>query len=54
LNEGTELLGKLLEVSDSGLKLEVIKKEKGKKAVEEEIQVLFENMKKSIVQVSFK
>jgi ribosome maturation factor RimP len=54
LNEGTELLGKLLDVSDAGLKLEVINKGKGKKVVEEEVQVPFENMKKSIVQVSFK
>jgi ribosome maturation factor RimP len=54
LNEGTELLGKLLDVSDAGLKVEVTKKGKGKKVVEEEVQVPFENMKKSIVQVSFK
>jgi ribosome maturation factor RimP len=54
LNDGTELLGKLMEVNDAGVKLLVSKKGKGKKAVEEEIQVPFENMKKSIVQVSFK
>jgi len=54
LNDGVEVLGKLLDVNDSGIQLSIIKKEKGKKAVEEEIQVPFENMKKSIVQVSFK
>lgn len=54
LNEGAEVLGKLIEVNETGLKLEVAKKEKGKKATEEEVQVSFENMKKSIVQVSFK
>jgi ribosome maturation factor RimP len=54
LNDGVELLGKLLEVNDSGLKLSVTRKEKGKKAEDVEIQVPFDNMKKSIVQVSFK
>ncbi len=54
LTDGKELVGKLLEVTESGIKLAVAKKEKGKKAVEEETQVLFEDMKKSIVQVSFK
>ncbi len=54
LNEGTELQGKLLDVSDAGLKVEVTKKGQGKKVMEEEIHVPFENMKKSIVQVSFK
>ena len=54
LTDGVELLGKLLEVNISDIKLSVVRKEKGKKAVEEVIQVPFENMKKSIVQVSFK
>jgi ribosome maturation factor RimP len=54
LNDGAELIGKLLEVNDSGVKLSVMRKEKGKKAEDVEIQVPFDNMKKSIVQVSFK
>ena len=55
LTDGTEVKGKLLEVSDAGVKLLVKKKkEKGKKATEEELSYAFEEMKKSIVQVSFK
>ncbi len=49
-----DILGKLMEVDDRGVKLLVNKKEKGKKATEEEIRLSFEEMKKSIVQVSFK
>lgn len=54
LNAGTDLTGKLLEVQETAIKLLVKKKEKGKKATEEEIVVPFEEIKKSIVQVSFK
>jgi ribosome maturation factor RimP len=55
LTSGEEIEGKLLEVSEAGVKMLVKKKkEKGKKATEEEVSFLFEDMKKSIVQVSFK
>ncbi len=55
LTSGEEIQGKLLEVSEAGVKVLVKKKkEKGKKATEEEVPLLFEDMKKSIVQVSFK
>ncbi len=55
LTSGEEIEGKLLEVSETGVKLLVKKKkEKGKKATEEEVSLPFEEMKKSIVQVSFK
>jgi ribosome maturation factor RimP len=54
LNSGTEWVGRLSAVEDSGLKMSVKKKEKGKKATEEELMVPFEEIKKSIVQVSFK
>ncbi len=51
---GEELVGKLLEVDTAGVKMLVKKKEKGKKATEEEVVLPFEEMKKTIVQVSFK
>jgi ribosome maturation factor RimP len=51
---GEELVGKLVEVETSGVKMLVKKKEKGKKATEEEVVLPFEEMKKTIVQVSFK
>lgn len=54
LNSGTEVSGKLLEVQEAGIKLLVKKKEKGKKATEEEVVFPTEEIKKSIVQVSFK
>lgn len=55
LTSGEELQGTLLEVEENGIKLLVKrKKEKGKKATEEEVSLPFEEMKKSIVQVSFK
>jgi ribosome maturation factor RimP len=50
---GTEVLGKLKEVNELGIKLGVTKKEKGKKSVEEEQLISFNEIKKSIVQVSF-
>lgn len=51
---GEELIGKLVEVETSGVKMLVKKKEKGKKATEEEVVLPFEEIKKTIVQVSFK
>lgn len=53
LQTGEEILGKLKEVEEMGIKLGVTKKEKGKKSVEEERVVPFTEIKKSIVQVSF-
>ncbi|MBM3425401.1 MAG: ribosome maturation factor RimP [Bacteroidetes bacterium] len=53
LQSGEEILGKLKEVEELGIKLGVTKKEKGKKSVEEERLVSFTEIKKSIVQVSF-
>jgi len=54
LSTDKEVVGKLLEVDDAGIKMLVRKKEKGKKATEEELTIPFEEVKKSIVQVSFK
>lgn len=54
LSTDKEVVGKLLDVNDSGIKVLVKKKEKGKKATEEELAIPFEQVKKSIVQVSFK
>lgn len=54
LATGTDVLGKLLEMDSEGVKLLVKKKEKGKKATQEELLVPFTEIKKSIVQVSFK
>ena len=50
---GEEVAGKLKEVEEQGIKLVVTKKEKGKKSVEEEHSFAFNELKKSIVQVSF-
>jgi ribosome maturation factor RimP len=54
LTSGVEVSGRLLEVEVEKVKLLVKKKEKGKKATEEEVLFPFEEIKKSIVQVSFK
>jgi ribosome maturation factor RimP len=54
LNSGTEISGKLLEAQETAIKLLVKKKEKGKKAFEEELLIHTEEIKKSNVQVSFK
>lgn len=54
LTTGTDLSGKLLEMDSEKVKLLVKKKEKGKKATEEELFVPLAEIKKSIVQVSFK
>ncbi|MEY3649098.1 MAG: hypothetical protein RLZ13_1983 [Bacteroidota bacterium] len=53
LLSGEEVSGKLKEVEEQGIKLVVTKKEKGKKSVEEEHSFAFNELKKSIVQVSF-
>jgi ribosome maturation factor RimP len=53
LVSGEEVLGKLKEVGEQGIKLVVTKKEKGKKSVEEEHSYSFNELNKSIVQVSF-
>jgi ribosome maturation factor RimP len=49
-----EEIGKLLEVTTEGIKLLVTRKEKGKKATEEELMIPYGEVKKSVVQVSFK
>ena len=54
LGSGAEVSGKLLEADTDKLKLLVKKKEKGKKATEEEVTYSLAEIKKSIVQVSFK
>jgi ribosome maturation factor RimP len=54
LTSGTEVTGKLIEIDSEKVKLLVKVKEKGKKATEEEVLVPFAEIKKSIVQVSFK
>lgn len=46
--------GKLTEVDQRGIRILVKKKEKGKKAVEESLDLAFEQIRKSIVVVSFK
>ena len=53
LLSGEEVLGKLKEVEEQGIKLVVVKKEKGKKSVEEELSIFSNEIKKSVVQVSF-
>lgn len=53
LFSGEEVVGKLKEVEEQGIKLVVTKKEKGKKSIEEEYCFSFNEIKKSIVQVSF-
>ncbi|UJP66070.1 ribosome maturation factor RimP [Mongoliitalea daihaiensis] len=54
LQDDKEIQGELLSVDSYGLQLMVKQKEKGKKAVEEEKNLPFEQIKKSIVLVSFK
>ncbi|AFL83220.1 hypothetical protein Belba_0563 [Belliella baltica DSM 15883] len=54
LIDGRETEGQLLSVGPSDIKLKVVKKEKGKKATEEELEITLEEIKKSIVLVSFK
>ncbi|MCL6258639.1 ribosome maturation factor RimP [Aquiflexum sp. TKW24L] len=54
LNDGKELEGQLLEVGNAEVKICCKIKEKGKKAEEQEITIPLEQIKKSIVLVSFK
>lgn len=54
LTDGKEIEGELLIVSPSSINMKVVKKEKGKKATEEELEIPLEEIKKSIVLVSFK
>ena len=54
LLDGSELEGELFSVDQSEITLKVKKKEKGKKATEEETKIALEQIKKSIVLVSFK
>jgi ribosome maturation factor RimP len=54
LEEGEEKEGKLTEVDQRAIQIIVKKKEKGKKFVEEPLSIPFDQIKKSIVLVSFK
>ena len=54
LEDGSEAEGLLQAVEPSSITLKVKKKEKGKKATEEELTVALEQIRKSIVLVSFK
>jgi ribosome maturation factor RimP len=54
LNDGKELEGQLLEVGNAEVKIRCKIKEKGKKAEDQEITIPLEQIKKSIVLVSFK
>ncbi len=54
LVSGQEVKGKLKEADDANITMLVSKKEKGKKAQEEEVSLSYEDIKKSVVQVSFK
>jgi ribosome maturation factor RimP len=54
LNDGKELEGKLLEVGNAEVKILTKYKEKGKKVEDREITIPLEQIKKSIVLVSFK
>ncbi|MFD2203928.1 ribosome maturation factor RimP [Shivajiella indica] len=54
LVDGKDIEGELLSVGNADIQLKVKKKEKGKKATEEEINLPLEQIKKSIVLVSFK
>ena len=54
LQDGKELEGELLAVGDAEIRLKVKVKEKGKKATEEEMPLPLDQIKKSIVLVSFK
>jgi ribosome maturation factor RimP len=54
LLDGKELEGELVAVGNTEVQLKIKVKEKGKKAVEQNIQVALDQIKKSIVLVSFK
>jgi ribosome maturation factor RimP len=52
--EGKEIEGELIDVDQAEIKLKIKVKEKGKKAAEQEISMPLDQIKKSIVLVSFK
>ena len=54
LQDSREIEGVLQAVGPSALTLKVMRKEKGKKATEEELTIALEQVRKSIVLVSFK
>jgi ribosome maturation factor RimP len=54
LIDGKEIEGELLFVGNADIQLKIKKKEKGKKAAEEELNLPLDQIKKSIVLVSFK
>lgn len=54
LMDGKDIEGDLLAVGNADIQLKINKKEKGKKATEEEINLPLDQIKKSIVLVSFK
>ena len=54
LKDGTKLQGKLEKVHEKGITIAAEIKEKGKKQKFELIQLAFEDIEKSIVQISFK
>jgi len=54
LGDGKEWQGTLLDADDAGVTMTVKVKEKGKKATEQELKLAYNDIKKSIVLVSFK
>lgn len=54
LGDGKEWQGTLLDADDAGVTMNVKVKEKGKKATEQELKLAYNDIKKSIVLVSFK
>jgi ribosome maturation factor RimP len=54
LLDGTESEGELLSVDQSAIQIGVKKKPKGEKAKEEEVSIALDQIKKSIILVSFK
>lgn len=54
LSDGKEWQGTLLDADDTGVSMTVKVKEKGKKATEQELKLAYDDIKKSIVLVSFK
>jgi ribosome maturation factor RimP len=54
LNDGKDIEGELLAVGNADINIKYKKKEKGKKTTEEELNLPLDQIKKSIVLVSFK
>jgi ribosome maturation factor RimP len=54
LQDDTKTEGKLIDVTDTYIQLERTVKERGKKAIAEPFEVLFENIKSAKVLISFK